>query len=108
MKSSKNIFAILNVAVVLATMSRNELRKVASAYNVPRGQNKSDTVANLQTAIENDTLRIRAEVSLKAKPVNGQMYGSRLWTRKYRSYFTHSGQYDRTLLPVTVPAPSLG
>ena len=108
MKSSKNIFNILSIPAVLATMSRDELRKVARAYNVPRGHNKSDTIANLQTAIENDTLRIRAEVSLKAKPVNGQVYGSRIWTRKYRSYFTRSGQYDRTLLPVAVPAPSLG
>src|SRR5512137_444337 len=52
MKTSQSKTLLVAMALpIFANTTREELRNVARACNVPRGKNTQDTIANLQTAV---------------------------------------------------------
>ena len=71
---------------VLNSMTRDEVRALATHLNVPRGKDKKNTVANLSRAIADGKARIKSLVTISANPPAGVSYTPPLFVKKFRSY----------------------
>jgi hypothetical protein len=81
---------------VLNSMTRDEVRALATHLNVPRGKDKKNTVANLSRALADGKARIKSIVTISTNPPDGSQYGGKvLFVKKFRSY-----KPDRVLNPV--------
>jgi len=68
-------------------MTRNELRALAMKLNVPRGQNKCDTITNLSRAFDANKFQVKAYVSFFAPAIlPEQNHGPSVFVGKIRSY----------------------
>lgn len=71
----------------LETMSREELRAVATHLNVPRGKEKKNTIVNLADAFTSGKARFKLVFTIKTNPPAGAQFGSRkLFIKKLRTY----------------------
>ncbi len=86
--------------VVLNSLTRDELRAIATTINVPRGRSKDNTVDSLVTAIRTGKAHVKSLVTISTPPPAGQSFGgTTLLVKKLRTY-----KPDRiiTAPPVTV------
>lgn len=84
MKTKSNLTLI--VTTLLATMSRDDLRNIATVANVPRGKDKTDTMKNLTAAVEQGTLQLKTVCTLQLPPKNGQTFKKPVLIKKLRTY----------------------
>ena len=75
-----------DVGVLLVSMTRDELRSVASVLNVPRGKDKADTIRNLTDAIDKGAARVSITATIKANPANGSTFARTIFSKKLRTY----------------------
>lgn len=71
---------------VLNSMTRDEVRALATRLNVPRGRDKKNTVAHLARALADGKARIKSIVTISELPPAGSTYGRPLFVKKFRSY----------------------
>jgi len=70
----------------LNSMTRHELRAVATKLNVPRGKEKVNTVANILTAISNKDARFTVDFSIKEKGIPASNYAPTIYRKKLRTH----------------------
>ncbi len=87
-----------NFRPLLASMTRDELRAVASALNVPRGKNAKDTIANLEKAIAEGKAHIKAVCTISFKPEDGSASRKTYFGKTLRTYVSGPGKGDETWL----------
>ena len=92
-------------AALLASMTRDELRAVATSINVPRGKNAKDTAANLSKAIADGKLHFKASCTLSFKPDDGSASRTTYFGKTLRTYVSGPGKGDETWL---TPANAVG
>lgn len=80
----------------LATMKRSELRNVARRLNVRTGRDKADTIANLSTAIANQTARFTIDFTLRENPDPSARFSKAIFRKKIRTH-----KPDKVLLPAS-------
>lgn len=86
------------VAVLLSSMTRDELRAVATEIGVPRGKNAKDTAANLQKAVADGKLNFKASCTLSFKPEDGSAPRKTYFGKTLRTYVSGPGKGDETWL----------
>ena len=99
--SAKNTSNASNFRPLLTSMTRDELRAVATALNVPRGKNSKDTIANLETAIDAGKAQVKAVFTISFKPEDASAPRLTHFGKTLRSYVSGPGSGDETWL---VPA----
>jgi hypothetical protein len=70
----------------LNTMTRNQLRAVASSLKVSRGKKKTDTLANVMDAICTNDARLSVEFTIREKSQFGQDFTNAIFKKKLRTY----------------------
>lgn len=80
----------------LNTMTRDELRAVATKLNVPRGKDKINTVANLSTAIAAGAARFTLEFTIREKGIADSTYANAIFKKKLRTH-----KPDKVVLPIS-------
>ena len=70
----------------LNTMSRDELRAVASKLGVKPGKDKANTVQNLTSAIEAGNARFTIEFTIREKGTAGSSYANSVYRKKLRTH----------------------
>ena len=85
-------------SVLLASMTRDELRAVAASINVPRGKNTSDTIKNLEKAVADGKLHFKASCTLSFKPDDGSASRVTYFGKTLRTYVSGPGKGDETWL----------
>lgn len=86
----------VQVYETLNSLTRDELRALATHLGVPRGKDKKNTVANLAAAVRDGKARVKTLVYISSPPPDGQEYGGRtLLVKKFRTY-----KPDKVLQPV--------
>ena len=94
-------------AVLLSSMTRDELRAVATEIGVPRGKNASDTAKNLQQAVADGKLHFKASCTLSFKPADGSASRQTYFGKTLRTYVSGPGLGDQTwLTPANVTSGS--
>ena len=71
---------------VLNSMTREEVRALATHLGVKRGKDKKNTVANLARAVVDGKARIKTLVTISSPPLAGCAFGRTLFVKKFRSY----------------------
>jgi len=73
---------------VLNGMTRDEVRRLATHLNVPRGRDKKVTVANVAKAINDGKAQLKSVVTIFAppRPPFANSHGPTLYSAKLRSY----------------------
>ena len=104
MKSKINILKAAIAAVVLNSMTRDDLRAVASAINVPRGKNASDTIANLTQAVEDGKLNCKLQTALTFKPADNSKDRETFYVSTLRTYVSGPGKGNEKLFCVPLPS----
>lgn len=97
-KSSVKTSGASNAHTLLTSMTRDELRAVASKINVPRGKSTKDTVANLEKAIADGKLHFKASCTLSFKPDDGSAARVTYFGKTLRTYVSGPGKGDETWL----------
>ncbi len=87
----------VNFRPLLASMSREELSATAKALNVPCGKSAKNTIANLETAIDEGKAHVKVVFTISFKPDDGSASRKTYFGKTLRSYVTH-GQGDQTWL----------
>lgn len=104
MKTNKiNISAPLIASVVLASMTRDDLRAVATAINVPRGKDRKDTEANLLKAVKDGKLNCKLNTALTFKPADGSAMRKTFYASTLRTYISGPGKGNEKLYCVPLP-----
>lgn len=91
----------LNHRSFLNTLTRDELRALATHLGVPRGKDKEDSITNLTDAITKGTAHVKTIVYIstpptpEAKAANPYAKGNTLFVKKFRNYKT-----DKVIIPV--------
>lgn len=85
-------------SILLATMTRDELRAVASEINVPRGKNTKDTIKNLEKAVADGKLHFKASCTLSFKPEDGSAPRKTYFGKTLRTYVSGPGMGEETWL----------
>lgn len=85
-------------AALLASMTRDELRAVATKINVPRGKNAADTIKNLQQAVADGKLHFKGVCTLSFKPSDGSASRVTYFGKTLRTYVSGPGLGDNTWL----------
>lgn len=99
MKTSKSKTLLVALAApILAAMTREELRTVARACNVPRGKDTKDTIANLQTAVADGKVHVKTLGYVYSATEKGER-GNCVFVKKVRTY-----KPAKTLFSPTVSA----
>jgi hypothetical protein len=99
-KSSPIIIALITAA--LSNMTREDLRKVATVAEIPRGKDKPQTIANLAKAVDDGKLQFKALCTLQLPPSDtGTSYKKAVLIRKLRSY-----KPEKNLLVAQPKAPA--
>lgn len=68
------------------SMTRDELRAVAISLNVPRGRNKTNTIANLISAVNDGTAHVKMLCSIEAPRSAILPDGFTAFVKKLRTY----------------------
>jgi hypothetical protein len=74
------------IKFALETMTRAELRAVATHLNVPRGKEKKNTIVNLTDAITLGLARFKLVFTIKTNPPAGGQFSRKLFIKKLRTY----------------------
>ena len=77
----------------LETMSRDELRNLATKCNVPREKEKKNTVDNLVSAMEKNEIRMTSAFTIRT----GEKEGDMVYCKKLRTAREDSVVYDSTV-----------
>lgn len=85
MKTNKTNCTLF-IATLLSTLSRDQLRSIATVSNVPRGKDKTDTMKNLTAAVENGTLEFKALCTLQLPAADGKTFKKPVLIKKVRNY----------------------
>lgn len=82
----------------LGTLTRDQLRALASKAKVHRGRDKKNTIANLTRAIADGKLWYKSTIDIFTPPTTPDAFytRSRIFAKKFRSY-----KPDRVILNVT-------
>ncbi len=83
---------------LLQSMTRDELRAVATSLNVKRGKNTSDTIKNLETAIAEGKAHVKAVCTISFKPADGSASRKTYFGKTLRTYVSGPGKGDETWL----------
>lgn len=74
------------IAQTLATMSRNQLRATARRLGVKTGHDKADTIANIESAIANNTARFTVQFTLRSNSDPTAKYAPAVFSAKLRTH----------------------
>jgi hypothetical protein len=88
---------------LLASMTRDELRAVATSLNVSRGKNAKDTAANLEKAIADGKAHVKAVCTISFKPADGSASRVTYFGKTLRTYVSGPGKGDETWLTPAAP-----
>ena len=87
------------VAITLfESMTRDELRAVATSLNVPRGKNAKDTIANLTQAVADGKAQIKMVCTVSFKPADGSASRVTYFGKTLRTYVSGPGKGDEVWL----------
>ena len=84
--------ATQNVSDALNTLTREELRTLATNLNVPRGKEKKNTLANLAKAINDGQCQVKTVITIfslpatQTPPSSYTRHGRTLFYGKFRNY----------------------
>jgi hypothetical protein len=81
---------------LLVSMTRDELRGVASAAGVKTGKSKEDTIANLQSAIGQNQVNVKLVATVSVNPEGGTRKS--FYIKTLRTYVSGTGRGDEVLL----------
>ena len=91
-------------AVVLASMTRDDLRAVAKAISIPTGKDRKDTEKNLTKAIEDGKLHCKLQTALTFKPADNSKDRETFYVSTLRTYVSGPGKGNEKLFCVPLPA----
>ena len=74
------------VTDALNTMTRSQLRAVATRLNVPRGRNRQDTVENLTNSIVNGNGRFTLQFTIRENGISDDSYARTIFAKKLRTH----------------------
>ena len=84
----------------LSTLTRDELRALASRVSVPRGKDRVDTIINLTDAIVAGKVMVKNVVTVYIPPTPENPWRQTVFVKKLRTY-----KEDKTLVcPTQIPA----
>lgn len=98
MNSKVKTSPALVAAPLLNSMTRDELRAVATSLNIPRGKNAKDTIANLSKAIADGKAHVKAVCTISFKPADGSASRVTYFGKTLRTYVSGPGKGDETWL----------
>ena len=98
MKNSVKTSNASNFRPLFTSMSRNELRALATSLNVPRGKSNKDTIANLEKAIADGKANVKGVFTVSFKPADGSASRVTYFGKTLRTYVSGPGQGDETWL----------
>lgn len=84
----------LTIVNTIGTMTRSELRAVATQLNVPRGRNRSDTVKNLAKAILDGKARFTIQFTLRSNEQPDVRFAPTIFSKKLRTH-----KPDKVIVP---------
>lgn len=93
---------------LLQSMSRDDLRAVATNLGVPRGKNREDTIANLADAVEEGKAHIKANWTISFKPADGSKSRETYFVGMNRTYISGPGKGNEVIFVAPAkgkPAP---
>ena len=88
----------VQITASLNTMTRAQLRAVARKLNARTGRNKSDSVANILTAISNGQARFTVEFTIREKGIADSTFAPAIFKKKLRTH-----KPDKVTLPISTP-----
>jgi hypothetical protein len=83
---------------LFASMSRDELRALATSLNVPRGKSNKDTIANLEKAVKDGKAHVKSVCTVSFKPADGSASRVTYFGKTLRTYVSGPGKGDETWL----------
>jgi len=104
-KTTTSRIAILQATEVLESMTRDEIRNLATHLGVKRGKDKKNTVQNILAAFRLGTARIKVFATISAAPAAGTTYGKTLYVKKFRSYKEDKLIQAVPPIPLSVASP---
>ena len=84
----------LSVNLMLESLSRDEVRKLATVLGVPRGKDKGQTVINIAKAVFDDKVGFKCEVQFNLPLSEHQIHRMPLFNKKFHSY------KDKVIVPM--------
>ena len=91
-------------AQVLNTLTRDELRAMATHFAVSVGKNKGNPINNLLEAVKANKAWVKMTVYIGHPPKEGHTYGRFIFAKKFRSY--KEDKIVQPLPPIGVPSDS--
>lgn len=104
MKSNIQVSAAAIATVVLASMTRDDLRAVAKSIGVPTGKDRKNTETNLKAAIAAGKLHCKLQTALTFKPDDGSADRKTFYVSTLRTYISGPGKGNEKLYCVPLPA----
>ena len=83
---------------LFTSMTRDEMRALATSLNVPRGKSNKDTIANLEKAIADGKAHVKAVCTVSFKPADGSASRVTFFGKTLRTYVSGPGKGDETWL----------
>jgi len=91
------------VAPLLNSMTRDELRAVATSLNVPRGKNAKDTITNLMKAVAANKVQVKMDCTISFKPADGSKGRVTYFGKTLRTYVSGPGLGNFTYITPANP-----
>ncbi len=85
-KSSPALNLSAIAAVLLGSMTRDELRGTARVLGINRGKDAKDTAANISLAIQSGVAGLKAVASIVIPPKGDVRYSRPVFVKKLRTY----------------------
>ncbi len=105
--TSKHTSKAANFIPLLSSMSKDELKAVATSLNVPHGKSNKAAIANLAKAIDEDKAHVKVVFTISYKAADGTEGRRTYFGKTFRSYVSGPGSGDETWLsPVSAPPVS--
>jgi hypothetical protein len=85
-KGSKPTLKVDDTVILFETMTRDELRVVATRLNVPRGRDRTTTIDNLVDAVAEGKAQVKFVAYINEPPAPGCDKGNPIFIKKIRTY----------------------
>jgi len=85
-KVAKPSLSAEDANLLLVSMTRDELRRVAAILGVPRGRRRYDTERNLRTAIYNGWAQVKFVCQINIPPTSPGARGKPIFYKKLKTY----------------------
>ena len=87
---------------LLDSMTRDELRALATSLKVKQGKSSKNTIINIETAIKEGKAQVKAVFTVSVKPADGSASRVTYLGKTLRTYVSGPGKGDETWLTTPV------